>query len=171
MTLDLLNQMGLTGFDYSYIFIGLAAISLLLIILIFVQMIQISKLKKKYKKFMSGKDAKNLEDQIEKLFADNKYIKDLSENNKKDIRKINKEMVFTFNKVGITRYDAFKQMGGMLSFSLALLNERNDGFILNSVHSTEGCYTYTKEIKNGLCEIELSSEEKAALSQAMKANQ
>ena len=59
-------------------------------------------------------------------------------------------------------------MGGMLSFSVALLSKKNDGFILNSVHSSEGCYTYTKEIKNGLCEIELSEEEKAALSKAMK---
>ena len=160
MTLDLLDQMGLTGFDYSYVFIGLAAVSILLLILVFVQMVQIAKLKKKYKKFMSGKDAKSLENQIEKLFEDNK----------KDIRRINKELEYTFNKVGIVRYDAFQQMGGMLSFSIALLNKRNDGFILNSVHSTEGCYTYTKEIKNGMCEIELSSEEKTALTQAMRAN-
>lgn len=170
MTLDLLDQMGLTGFDYSYVFIGLAAVSILLLILVFVQMVQIAKLKKKYKKFMSGKDAKSLENQIEKLFEDNKYIKTLSEDNKKDIRRINKELEYNFNKVGIVRYDAFKQMGGMLSFSIALLNKRNDGFILNSVHSTEGCYTYTKEIKNGMCEIELSSEEKTALTQAMRAN-
>ena len=59
-------------------------------------------------------------------------------------------------------------MGGMLSFSIALLNEKNDGFILNSVHSTEGCYTYIKEIKSGISEIGLSNEEKSALSQAMK---
>jgi len=170
MTLDLLNQIGLTDFDYSYVFIGLAAISILLFIFVFIQMIQIARLKKKYKKFMSGKDAKNLEGQIEKLFEDNKYIRTLSEDNKKDIRKINKDMEYTFSKVGIVRYDAFKQMGGMLSFSIALLNKRNDGFILNSVHSTEGCYSYTKEIKNGMCELELSSEEKGALLQAMKEN-
>ena len=48
-----------------------------------------------------------------------------------------------------------------------LLNEKNSGFILNSVHSTEGCYTYIKEIKSGSCEIDLSNEEKKALSQAM----
>lgn len=54
-----------------------------------------------------------------------------------------------------------------LAFSLALLDENDNGFILNSVHSTEGCYTYTKEIKAGLCEISLGDEEKKALDIAM----
>ncbi len=168
MTFELLNQLGLAGFDYSYIFIGLAAISLVLLILIIAQMFQINNLKKKYTKFMGGKDVKSLEKQLEKIVEDNKYIIELSDENKKDIRDINKRMEFSFNKVGIVKYDAFQQMGGMLSFSIALLNEINSGFILNSVHSTEGCYTYIKEIKAGICEIDLSNEEKEALSQAMK---
>ena len=58
-------------------------------------------------------------------------------------------------------------MGGLLSFSLALLDENNNGFIVNSVHSAEGCYTYTKEIRNGTCKLELGNEEKVALDQAM----
>ena len=168
MTFDLLNQLSLSGFDFSYLFIGLAIISLILLILIIIQMVQIEKLKKNYKKFMGGKDIKSLEKQLEKIVEDNRYLITLSDDNKQDIRTINKEMEFSFNKVGIVKYDAFKQMGGLLSFSIALLNEKNDGFILNSVHSTEGCYTYVKEIKMGMCEIELSNEEKNALSQAMK---
>lgn len=72
-----------------------------------------------------------------------------------------------FQKVGIVKYDAFNQMGGQLSFSLALLDENDNGFILNSVHSSEGCYSYTKEIKEGLCEISLGDEEKKALDIAM----
>lgn len=167
MTFNLMNQLGLAGFDYSYIFIGLAGISVILLILVIIQMIQIQGLKKKYKKFMGGKDAKSLEKILDRIMEDDKYIKELSEDNKKDLRTINKEMEYTLKKIGIVKYDAFQQMGGMLSFSMALLNERNDGFILNSVHSSEGCYSYIKEIKNGLCEIELSNEEKTALADAM----
>ena len=168
MTYDLLNQMGLSGIDFSFFFIGLAAISLVLLILVIIQMIELGNLKKKYKKFMGGKDVKSLEKQLEKIVEDNKYIINISDENKKDIRTINKEMELCFNKVGIVKYDAFKQMGGMLSFSIALLNEKDSGFILNSVHSSEGCYTYVKEIKLGLCDIDLSNEEKEALSQAMR---
>ena len=168
MSFELLNQIGLSGIDYSYIFIGLFGLSLLLLIMVIIQMIQIGSLKKKYKKFMGGKDVKSLETKIERILEDNEYIINLSNDNKKDIRDINKEMEFSYNKVGIVKYDAFQQMGGMLSFSLALLNEKNNGFILNSVHSTEGCYCYIKQIKSGLSDIELSKEEKEALTQALK---
>lgn len=58
-------------------------------------------------------------------------------------------------------------MGGNLSFSIALLDENNNGFILNSVHSVEGCYTYTKEVKNGSCKISLGEEEEKALNIAI----
>ena len=59
-------------------------------------------------------------------------------------------------------------MGGKLSFCLALLDEKNNGFIINSVHSTEGCYSYAKQILNGVSDIELGKEEKQALDMAMK---
>lgn len=168
MTFDLLNQFGLSGLDYSYLFIGLAGISLVLLILVIIQMIQIGNLKKKYKKFMGGKDVKSLEDKLKTIVEDNKYIIELSTENKKNIKEINKEMEISFNKVGIVKYDAFNQMGGKLSFCLALLNEKDNGFIMNSVHSSEGCYTYIKEIKAGICNIDLGNEEKQALSEAMK---
>ena len=168
MTFDLLNNLGLSGFDYSYIFIGLSGFCLILLILVIVQMFQIGSLKKKYKKFMGGKDVKSLEKKLENIIEDNKFIINLSNENKKDIRDIKKEMEYSYNKMGIVKYDAFQQMGGMLSFSLALLNEKNNGFVLNSVHSTEGCYTYIKVITAGICDIDLSNEEKEALSQAMK---
>ena len=76
-------------------------------------------------------------------------------------------MESTFQKIGIIKYDAFNQMGGKLSFCLALLDENNNGFILNSVHSAEGCYSYTKEIINGESSISLGEEEKQALLKAM----
>lgn len=79
-------------------------------------------------------------------------------------------MEYAFQKVGIVKYDAFKTMGGLLSFSLALLNNHNDGFIINSVHSSDGCYSYTKEIKNGQCDISLGEEEEKALENALKSN-
>ena len=142
MTYDLLNQLGLSGIDLSLFFIGLAGISLILLIMVVIQMIQIGSLKKKYKKFMGGKDVKSLEKQLEKIAEDNKYILELSDENKKDIKVINKKLECAFDKVGIIKYDAFKQMGGMLSFSIALLNEKDNGFILNSVHSSDVLFIF-----------------------------
>ena len=158
------------GFDSDYLIIALAAIVVVMIVLWIVNIIQIKKLKKYYKIFMKGKDAKSLEevlirrlDQVDSLILSNKQ-------NEKDIQNIFANMKFTFQKVGLVKYDAFQEMGGKLSFSVALLNEKNDGFVLNAVHSREGCYTYIKEIVDGNSIIVLAEEEQEALKMAMESN-
>ncbi len=167
MNYNLLEQMGIGNFDLTYLFIVSYALVLILIMITIVQIVKLSKLSKKYKKFMLGKNAKSLEKDIEGIFEDNKFIKTSTEKNRKDIQSLYRKFESAFQKVGIVKYDAYNQMGGQLSFSLALLDENDNGFILNSVHSMEGCYSYTKEIKNGLCEISLGDEEKKALDIAM----
>lgn len=167
MNYNLLEQLGLGSLDLTYLFIVSYSLILILIILMIVQTVKLNKLSKKYKKFMSGKNAKSLEKDIMGLYEDNKFVKVSAEKNRKDIQALYKKIENAYQKVGIVKYDAFNQMGGQLSFSLALLDENNNGFILNSVHSTEGCYSYTKEIKCGLCDISLGDEEKKALDNAM----
>ncbi|MBD5536527.1 MAG: DUF4446 family protein [Lachnospiraceae bacterium] len=164
---EIFHSIGLDGIDIGYLFIGMAACILLLLILLIISFRKTSQLEKRLDKFMLGKDAKSLEKDIIALYEDNKFIKINMDKNKKDISTLYKNMESAFQKVGIVKYDAFQQMGGQLSFSLALLDENNNGFVLNSVHSTEGCYTYTKEIKNGECAISLGDEEKKALSMAI----
>ena len=105
----------------------------------------------------------NRMDQIEYLIASN-------QKNENDIKSIYQNMKNVFQKVGLVKYDAFQEMGGKLSFSLALLNEVNDGFIINAMHSREGCYTYIKEIIDGNSVIALAEEEKEALDMAMNYN-
>lgn len=166
----LLNQMGLGNFDLGYLLIISAAAILLLIvflILLIIQIVRTGKLKKRLDKFLLGKDGASLEQNIAELFEDNKFLKNSAEKNKKDIRTLYKKAEKAFQKIGLIKYDAFHQMGGQLSFCLALLDENNNGFIINSVHSTEGCYCYTKEIKNGQCSISLGAEESEALAIAM----
>lgn len=167
MTSNLLQSIGLGGLDIAYILIGMLVLIIILLILIIIQFSKLNKLQKKYAKFMKGKDAKSLEQKIEGLYDDNDYIKKEAEKNRKDIKDIQKRMEYCYQKLGIVKYDAFSQMGGQLSFCLALLNEKDDGFILNSVQSSEGCYTYTKEVKKGECAITLGEEEKKALDQAI----
>ncbi len=167
MVSKLFHNMGLDDLDIGYLFIALFVLCVILIILLAIQIRKTSLLKKRLDKFVLGKDGKSLEKDIIALYEDNKFLKMGVEKNKKDIRTLYKNMEKTFQKIGVVKYDAFKQMGGQLSFSLALLDENNNGFILNSVHSTDGCYTYTKEIKGGACEISLGEEEQEALAMAM----
>lgn len=142
-------------------------ILLVLLILMIVQSTKLKKLKKRLDKFMLGSEGHSIESDLAKIYEDSKYLRQISDENKKDIRTIYKKLESAYQKMGVIKYDAFNQMGGQLSFSLALLDENNNGFIINSVHSTEGCYSYTKEIKAGECDISLGDEEKKALEMAM----
>lgn len=160
----------LLGFDSDYIIIGLAAFCLILFILWIVNIVQISTLKKRYKIFMSGKNAKSLEDTLIKRIDQVDTLIQANNVNEKNIDKLFHNMKFAFQKVGLVKYDAFNEMGGKLSFSLALLNETDDGFVMNAVHSREGCYTYIKEIVAGNSIIVLAEEEQEALDMAKEAN-
>lgn len=165
-----LDRIGLGSFDLGYLLIAaavLVAVMLAVIILLIVQIKKVSGLKKRLDKFLLGKDGMSLEQDIIGLCEDNKFLKNSTDRNKKDIRNLYKQMEAAYQKMGLVKYDAFNQMGGQLSFSLALLDENNNGFIINSVHSTEGCYSYTKEIKNGVSAISLGTEEAEALAIAM----
>lgn len=167
MNSNILQSIGLGNLDIAYLFLILIIFIVVLFIIIILQMKKLNRLQKRISKFMTGKDAKSLEKDIVGLYEDNKFLKINVDKNKKDIRTLYKNMEHAFQKIGLIKYDAFQQMGGKLSFSLALLDENNNGFILNSVHSTEGCYTYTKEIKNGECAISLGEEEQQALDMAI----
>ena len=169
-TSDFLNQMGLGTFDLGYLLIAvivLAVLTLILLIVVIVQINKTGKLKKRLDSFVRGKDGASLEQEINELFEDNRYLKSVTDRNKKDIRILYKRMETTYQKMGLVKYDAFNHIGGQLSFSLALLDENNNGFIINYVHSTEGCYSYTKEIKNGESALTLGKEEAEALAIAM----
>lgn len=168
MSSEIFNSIGIGNIDVAYLFIAMLVLIFILFILIIVQMVKMKNLKKRYEKFMLGKEAESLEGEIVSLFQDIKTLKEIADTNRKEIKNLYKRMRFTYQKLGIVKYDAFQQMGGMLSFSLALLNEDNDGFIINSVHSSDGCYSYTKEISNGECVLALGEEEKQALEMAMQ---
>ena len=104
------------------------------------------------------------------LYEDNKYMKLSIDKNREDIKELFKKHEAAFQKVGLVKYDAFTEMGGKLSFALALLDEKNNGFIINSVHSSDGCYSYTKRVKDGDSQIALSNEEKVAVERAVNGN-
>ena len=142
-------------------------ILILFMILIFL-LLKYSRLNVSYEAFMSGKQARSLESEILSLFNDIDRIKKITEKNKRDISFIIDDLKETYQRVGIVKYDAFKEMGGKLSFSIAFRNDNKTGFILNSVHSSDGCYVYTKEIVDGKSPVSLGDEEKKALMLALQ---
>ena len=93
-------------------------------------------------------------------------IEELEKSNKekeKQIESIFRNLQSVYQKTGLVKYDAFREMSGKLSYALALLDKENNGIMINSMYSREGCYSYVKAINGGRCSIEMSDEEQEAL--------
>jgi len=155
------------GISTDYVVIGLAVAVLILLIILIINLVQIAGLKKKYNMFMGGKDAESLEKVISERIQQIDTLESDVKNHERDIHDIYRNLKTVFQKFGLIKYDAFSEMGGKLSFSLCMLNESNDGYIINAMHSREGCYTYIKEVIDGNSIIQLSEEEREALTMAL----
>ena len=156
------------GIPTDYVVIGLAAMVVILLIIMIVDGVKLSRLRKKYEALMSGSNAKSLEDslifrleQVDELLAANAK-------NERNIESLFKRSKYNFQKFGLVKYDALQEMGGKLSFTLCMLDERNNGFVMNVVHSREGCYSYMKEIIDANSVVTLAAEEEQALEQALQ---
>ncbi len=106
-------------------------------------------------------DLREINNEILKLKKENKEIKE-------EIEKIKEKQQEAVQKVGIIRFNPFKGEGGNQSFSIAILDNENNGFIVTALYNKEGSRVYGKEIKEGSSEYALSEEEKEAI---LKANQ
>lgn len=169
MKSEFLDSLGMGAIDIGLLLFILVIVLFIVTVTAIVLCIELSKLKRRYNRFCGGRNAKSLEKEIGSLFSENQAIKEQVDKSKRDIKHLYRKMETTVQKVGLVKYDAFDQMGGKLSFSLCLLDEKDNGFVLNSVHGTDGgSYSYVKEIKAGTCNITLGIEEEKALSIAMR---
>lgn len=155
------------GIDPGVIVIILMVLVVILLMSVVSSNMRLSRLERKYKMFMKGADGQSLEkvfarefNQIDKLFE----IKDIHD---KDIHFLKKNYQRLFSKYGVEKYDAFDDVGGKLSFALALLDRENTGLILNAIHSRDNCFLYLKEIVKGESYVMLSQEEVEALRRAV----
>lgn len=166
----MLDFFGIAQIDTLYVVLGICAIIIALVVLLIMSLTKIKKLNRRLDKFMKGKDAKSLEELVTTRFAEIDNLKATGKKNSRQIAEINEELMKVYEKTGIVKYDAFNEMGGKLSFALAMLDKSNNGYVINAMHSREGCYTYIKEIVKGESFITLGEEEKKALDQAVNSD-
>ncbi|MBQ3784567.1 MAG: DUF4446 family protein [Lachnospiraceae bacterium] len=158
------------GIDAGYVILGVAGFSVLLFILSIVALVKVSKLKKRYEAFMQDGDGASLEKMFVKKFNQVDYVMKNSQVADARLDNIENNLLHVYQKKGIVKYDAF-EMGGKLSYVVCLLDNLNNGYLINSMHSTrEGCYSYIKEIVDGEALVILSEEEKQALEMALNAD-
>ena len=154
------------GIDPGIIIIILLLLVIILLFSVVSSNMRISRLERKYKMFMKGSDAQSLEKVFTRKFAQIDRLYEAKEDHEHDINFIKKNFQMIFSKYGVEKYDAFDDVGGKLSFALALLDKDNTGLILNAVHSRDNCFLYLKEIVKGESYVMLSQEEVEALRKA-----
>ncbi len=110
------------------------------------------------------KEPKNLKEVLnclnkieENLEAVHRDLKDLKERNKSNLQ-----------RVGVVRFNPFKEVGGNQSFSIALLDENNNGVVVTGHYLRDSNRVYAKPVKSGKSEYPLSKEEKEAIEEAVK---
>lgn len=145
------------------IYILLTLVGVLFIWNIFLQF-SFGKLNKNQKKLFKGKKAQDLEPII---IENNENIKELfkkAEDLFQKTDKINKHSLKSLHKVGLLRFNPFREIGGDQSFSLALLDDENSGAIISSLYSREGVRIYCKSLQKGTsAKHPLTEEEKKAI--------
>lgn len=155
------------GIDLGILTMMLMILVLVLIVIVLNMSLGIHRLNRKYAMFMKGADGQSLERVFSQKIKDVDRLSESHEENSEKLYVLKKHLDKTLTKYGIVKYDAFDDVGGKLSFALAMLDSKNTGFILNAIHSRDNCFFYIKEILNGESYILLSSEETDALRKAV----
>ena len=150
-----------------YVTIALSVVSILLAVILIIVLCKLKTLKRRVDSLTRGKDTESLEDIIVSYLERVESLEEGEEITRAALNAIKDNLKITYQKTGLVKYDAFREMSGALSYSLALLDKENNGVLISSMYSREGCYTYAKEIIKGESKINLSEEEAEALKQAV----
>ena len=156
------------GIDPGIIIILLMVSTIGLIIVVMHLHARINQMNVRYRHFMKGEDGKSLEKGFIRRFSQVEDLLNSQHELADDMKLIDSRVGRTLYKYGIVKYDAFDDVGGKLSFALAMLDGNNTGFVLNAIHSKDNCFLYIKEVVAGESYIMLSNEEMKALQAASR---
>ena len=153
-------------------FIILFCLNIILLLGFLTLIIKFSKLSKKYKNFMQKiGNGKNIEEDLENYMYKSERIEKQNLEILNNIKNIENDLAKCIKKIGMVRYNAFRDTGSNLSFALALLDENNNGVVLNGIYSREMSNIYAKPVENGVSPYTVSDEEKEAIQKAVQSNE
>lgn len=143
-------------------------ISILSIILLVFNYLKLNRIKRDYSEFMKKLgNGKDIEESLKNYIERVQKVEDLNKEIIQYCERLDKTVDTCIQKVGIVRYNAFKDVGSNLSFTLALLDNNNNGVVLNGIYSRDNSNIYAKPVKDGKSEYVLSEEEKEAIEKAI----
>lgn len=152
---------------YIEFIMGLTLTTILLTLYIVISQHKTKKLARRYNELVNGIKGINIEDLLANINKDLNIINNDIEKIEKNVSEIDTKLSFAIRKVGFIRYNAFDDMGSQLSYSIALLDDFKNGFVLTSIYGRENTISYGKPIKNGTSNIPLSAEEIIVIDRAI----
>lgn len=148
--------------------IALSVIVILLVIGLVIVIIKFNKISKKYTEFMKKLgNGKNIEEDLENYMYRVERVEKQNAEILNYIKNVDNDLNKCIQKIGIVRYNAFQDTGSDLSFALALLDEKNNGVVLNGIYSREMSNIYAKPVENGKSKYTISEEENLAIEKAI----
>ena len=164
---DLINSLGMN--NIIYILSGLLIIVLIGFVILLGKVISLNK---RYKKFIVKLgDGKDLQEDLENYMYRVERVERQNAEILGQISGLDKDLEGCIQKVGILRYSAFQDTGSDLSFTLALLDEYDNGVVLNGIYSREMSNIYAKPVEGGKSKYTLSAEEQEAIKRAIETDQ
>ncbi len=146
----------------------ISVIICILLIGFIILIVKLSSINKKYKTFMNKLgNGKNIEEDLENYMYRVERVEKQNMEMKNLVDSIDKNLESCIQKIGMVRYNAFKDTGSDLSFALAMLDENNNGIVLNGIYSREMSNIYAKPVENGKSKYTISEEEKEAIQRAI----
>lgn len=154
--------------NMSYI-VGVMGILIIVMYVIIIHLyMNLSYLKKRYKKMMTGVESGNLERMLIGHIDHVKTVVDEQEKLKLENKRIDALLKQALTKVGVVRFSAFEDMGGDLSYAVAMLDSNNNGVVFSSIFAREDSRSYVKPVENGKSSYALTTEEEEAIRRAMQ---
>ena len=150
-----------------YLFGAMVAIIILLFIMVIVLFKSVGRVEDRYRKLMRGTNNKNLEEMLLERIDSIEDVHKVSEQALDECKRLEEKMQECIQKVAIMRYKAFEDVGSDLSFSIAMLDDKNDGVILTGIYGRQESTTYAKPIDKGISRYDLSEEELCVLNEAV----
>lgn len=144
---------------------------LVLIVIVWLAAItwQVSKLSRRFKAALGNTNStEKLENTLVNYFKKLNITEEKINEMIKRYKNLSHISTRSFQKLGLVRFNPFRDTGGDQSFALCLLDGTDTGIVITAVHGREGTRVYAKPITYGTCDYSLSAEEKTALKEAIK---
>ena len=143
------------------------AVNVLLTAIVQLFIFRINNLEDKYNSFIAKFDGNRSIEEVMNSYM--KMVKNVNEDNKiikANILNVERQLNMCVQNIGMVRYNAFDDVGSELSFAIAMLDNQDNGFVINSIYGRTSSNVYAKTIENGTSKVTLSDEEIKAVNKA-----